>query len=1178
MAVEWALLGKAGLPLVGKVTAPLLESVTLSWRVSWRVKRQAARQDIKVSFFRLRAVLHRLDVLQALNRGDWDLLRAHEESFADLIRSEADDAETTTLLKILVESYIASLKPAEAIATQGQRIESAVEKASQATAHQIDARNSDEATFEHNLGSLNRFRADEARGIKSAWPNVTRAVAEMIASTTRSETLELWSDNRPGWMSDLPVAALCWLGNISSDYSAATNFYAEAIANGAVPRSYWIVKHAIVSGPIDKISLSKQLADATPHPLSSAILSATDHDAHGMLKHLRNWEPATEEDDCLRNLLSVKALRGLGNLEEAATMAIATADHYETGAAHLAAAHSLLAQGATRSRPNYLGDLQEGLRHALKAREVYRTWQGDSSDAVRTVALAYSLVGDNLSAWKSLQPPPVGAATEREASHENIRTESCLLSANLGMTSRARELLEYVKDPGTLAHVQALIAESENDAEEADKHWIEAFSHATDPGLGLSIATHMARSGLEIPIPDWEGHASDDLNDLRLIASVFRHVEGSLQLARSRQLESRHILSALIDFYSEQGNLAESATTAENGAKRWNDPDLWLTAARVHLKLKGNTEAARCAEKSLHAGGGVWRRRTEAYKVLIEVKSAAGDSLGALEYAAQLFTEQPTDLETQWALISCQEAAGDVEGAWDTYKNRANQPSPRSSQELRTWLRLNRQFGNPFDIDRALDLADQWSQDEEVRANVLLTVLLSDVSIQSKSTEQRYAAAFEQFRKDFPESQYFQPQDIDPDNLLKSFDQLMERLPDYSEEQEQISAGLAPLGLATLMRKRSYAELIISGGAGVIYGGDPSTLETEIKALEDVNTVVLDTTAMHSLVLLDNETSRVLLGTFSSAMTTVEQYRDALGATDSSIFNSELSVYKDPATGRAKISQTPPDELEMNRQRAKALLEIFKRTQRVSNPELRHFPGKVGLLPWLSASDLADRQSTIFWCDDRVLRAYAAQIGIRTVGTTAVLKKASRSGVIDPNLADVAEAVLIQNRFVGITFTPKVYELAAEMSTWKPRGAATAVLKHGPGDANELAKFVLNAIQHVLDSPADVRDWVSVFAQWLVSVIEDVSSATEALIYWLRLLSDEDWMTADLMVFATEGVRSAADGLEGVVDPLSPAMNLLYKDLAKRTDESLAAQYLTGLMSRMNSDDKGSVYRDILLS
>ncbi|MET4096950.1 hypothetical protein [Arthrobacter sp. UYCu712] len=1135
---------------------------------------------MKIRFFRLHGVLRQLDVLKAFQKGDWDQLKENEEAFAELIKNEPDDAKITALLKILIESYVANLKPSEATAAQGQRVEALVENTYQATYRHIDARNSDDATFEPNLQMLNRFRAEEARNIRSIWPNVSRAVAEIVVSPDRKQTVAAWAEQRPTWMQDLPIASMCWLGSLARDYGArttATGFYAEAISNGAVPRSYWKAKRAMAAGPVDKVSLQEQLAGDAPHPLSNALLSAVDGDAGGMREHLQNWETGPSEDDCLRKLLLVDALDALGDHDEAITVAKAAADLYGTGSAHLTAAQRLLARGTARSQPNYLGDLQEGLRHALSARETYRKWQGDSPEAALTTMRAYSLLGDYLSGWKAMQPPPEGTATEREASDETVRTESCMLSAELGMMSRARDLLASVKDPGTIAHVKALMAESEGDTEEANRNWTEAFRHAPDPGLGLSIATRLARKGLEIPVPAWENLASPEISDLRLISDVFRKIDGSLQLARSRQLESRHVLASLINFHAEQGNITEAAATAELGAKRWHDPELWLTAAGFHHELDHNTEASRCAENSLHAGGSIWRRRTEAYRVLIEAKSAAGDILEAAEYAAQLFTEQPDDPGTQWALIKAQYLGADVEGAWDTYKNRANEPQPRSNEEVLIWLRLNRQFGNPFDINRALDLAEQ-RDDEEVRANILLSIMLSDTPSRSESTQQRFTAAYEKFRENFPASEFMEPHEINPDDLLGSFDQLMERLPDYTEQLDQINAGLLPVGMASTMRNRSYAELIISGGAGVIYGGDPSSLETELGNLENIHTAVLDTTAMHSLVLLDNETSRILLGTFSSTRTTIEQYRDVLAATDSTTFSSELAVYKDPVTGRARLSQTPAEVLEINRARSKSLLEMFKTTQRVSNPKLLRAPEDHRLLPWLSAADLAERQGLIFWCDDRVLRSIAAASGVKTVGTVAVLEMAREGGLLDPDLVDVAEAVLVQNRYVGITFNPKVYRLAAEMSVWRPQGVAAAVMKHGPTDPDELANFVLNAIRQVLHAPDDVRDWVSAFAQWLVSVTGEPNRATEALIHWLRQLSDQDWMTPDLMVFASEGVRSAANKLEGVTDPLPQAMNLLYEDLVKRTDESLAAQFLTGLVSRMNSEDRGAVLRNILMS
>ena len=64
----------------------------------------------------------------------------------------------------------------------------------------------------------------------------------------------------------------------------------------------------------------------------------------------------------------------------------------------------------------------------------------------------------------------------------------------------------------------------------------------------------------------------------------------------------------------------------------------------------------------------------------------------------------------------------------------------------------------------------------------------------------------------------------------------------------------------------------------------------------------------------------------------------------------------------------------------------------------------------------------------------------------------------------------------------------------------------------------------------------------------------------------------------TERVRSAVGELEGVADPLPQAMDLLYGELEERTDERLAAQFITGLISRTSAEDNGVVIRNILMS
>jgi hypothetical protein len=119
------------------------------------------------------------------------------------------------------------------------------------------------------------------------------------------------------------------------------------------------------------------------------------------------------------------------------------------------------------------------------------------------------------------------------------------------------------------------------------------------------------------------------------------------------------------------------------------------------------------------------------------------------------------------------------------------------------------------------------------------------------------------------------------------------------------------------------------------------------------------------------------IGSFHVPEGTIEQNRDAMAAADPTTFRSELSVYKDRETGRARLRQTPAVELEIRKQRAKSLLELFKRTQRISNPNLLRAPEDNRLLPWLSALDLAERRDVVFWWDDRVMRSLGAHSGVK---------------------------------------------------------------------------------------------------------------------------------------------------------------------------------------------------------
>lgn len=1183
--MDWSIVLKVLGPLAGRAAAAVAPSLLRTWKVTFEAKRRAKKDHIHVKFFVLRKVINEAEVFGTFHNPSSDNMDALVPILRKCIRQENisdTDRPVAVLLAILADAYVHSLPPAQASRFEGERTRGHV--TTELAKLQDD--NADDRNFEANCSFLNPYRAEDARALLPQWPPLARAVALIVAAENRGQLLRDWAGARPSWLADAPAPVLCWLASAALDCGASTaaqKLLAEAIAAGASPRSYWQAR-LVLSAPLSLEEAEEKLNQARDHPLASGLLANLHGDQPQALVQIRTWEPTSREAQAIKKLILAQILTANGDLEDALQTSLTGYEELGSTGCALYAARLLLERGSLRKHPAFMGDLAKGLELASSVRASRRVWGGDGAEAAVVMITAYKMMGSPEDSLRTGTAAPEGTATTVETADPRVRAETARTAAELGMTERARELMACMEDSPSRDRVEAILVETESGAQLAIPLWTRLLGSISEPVDALNIGLHLAHNGQEIEWPQWmrEEHSAD-LGDIDLVSELFRSVPGALQKARARAATSRQVFHGLMSFHASKGSYAEAAEVAEAGGKRWNDPEAWLGAAEWHFKADDRDRAIQAAEQAVRVGGTGWLRERRARIILIESRSAQGQWDKALIEATRLFDIEPNNDSSKWAFITCQYMTADYEGAWESLR-RLGPLSPRTADDARMWIQLYSRFAASMDfLQEATNFAEQWAGDEQLRATIVVSLIQSQVKPESENQSAQYQELFKGFIDDFPDSSIFRAITSDDDDPVESMRALLlEHLDSREDALKPILKGELPVGMATHLSGKSYGEVSLVRGAGKVFAGDPTTLDAEVELIRrnfDKH-VVIDTTALSTLSLLDPQTGREWLGLFASGLLPLQAIHDLQTAAVSLSAKSTLSMSIDKASGALRFSEISDHEAARRAERAEAMLAMGKELDAVSHPEITQIPqlnAKGSHFHWLLALDLAKARSLAFWCDDRVLRGVAKSMGVKSFGTPALLETMRRDGLLTPSEVDLYEAELIHSYYTGIRFSPSVMELAAELDGWMPLGVATAASEAGPTTSpKDLITFVLRALRRCTARPEAIEAWVSVGAIWLDSVSADAESATDNLRLWFTNILQQEWVSSSSLPFVLAGLRSLTAQKADVGSVVPDVLGEYYGYLADRTDHATAAQYVRDLIQLAPASDRSAVLQRII--
>nr|WTA66452.1 hypothetical protein OHB51_28875 [Micromonospora sp. NBC_00855] len=1188
-------------PAVGRLAGNLALKRTLRYRVAWSVSRRVSEYGIKVGFFSILRWLKASASQEWLREYTTPSLNQAATSLAPLVKNAAQgevEEKAVTLLYIITYCLLAAHSPAEATALstewslkvargEAEKTRLDVSAARDVVLERIDAG----AKFESSLETFPSLLIDDAKRLRAQWPGIERIIIELSATTERAALLRQWSDLLPDWLSKAPSGVLCWLGTVAGDYGApqaAVFFYQEGLGRGAFPRNYWATLSAI-----RKLSISVEEAVAelkglgAESPLAAAYVAAHEEDWDSAERLIGQWEPQSPRDQAVKGVFGISIQ--LGRMDRNTAIAVAQDTWRTTGStrAALLAAQLLLVRAVRRGSSHRFADTEQALNLAIRVRDVRRKWFMDSAEAVLTAVRAAILSENAELAWRISQPSPDGEAWPSEVGGEDLMADAALAAAMTGRVERARALASLVQGEYVKAHIAATLIEQSapGDVEEAQAAWKRVWEVAETDEQKLQAAMGMAGAG--VAPPDLRD-LSDDVNaefveELQAIGAVVAAGSGDIASLRANVNKSRLLALQLSDRYVAQGNIQLAAETLRESAIRWGDPRLMSMAAERFREAGNPANAREAAQASLDLGGAGWGGVSRVRTMLLEIEASDGRWDKAADVARLMIAENRDDTDAHWALVQCLFNRGDLGGAWQALTINGAPFEPRGRVEALLWLNLNSRFSRDSRfVGEALRLMRKWPGDEQLLA-AFLGLLYTGVGRQapelSEEDLEALRAATQEFVEEFPESPHFRMVQIGPEsNPLKPFEEDLRRAYEAREDVfKRVQSAELPLGMASSATGRSMAEVAISRAAGFVFAADPGLSDSDRAGVQASlqQRVMIDVTALHSLVLLDMPLATTLLGTPLAVLTTDEIYKDALEARDSLAARSTVTMVWNAAQGQGGVSVTSDDDHATMLERARGVVQLIEGLSRMPWPELRHMRG-LSEMSWLNGVDAAVEHQWVYWSDDALMRKLAASVGISSFGTIALIDHLHANGVLSEAERVASLAKLVSNFYVDIDLSAPIMELAASSDGWQAKGAASYLSRVWAWrDPTVTLNFLMAALSRTATNAEQFTGWVANASIGLVKITDSVQDASNNLETLLARTIVQSWLGPAQLAAAIEGIRFGLRERAGVPDPLPKVLRSLYGQMVDRAGYAEASHLLMSLLSAADGDAQALAARTI---
>jgi tetratricopeptide (TPR) repeat protein len=930
--------------------------------------------------------------------------------------------------------------------------------------------------FPSNL--LTRAAPDEQMAI---W----KVVSAFTSETTDPGKLALeWAAAPPQAIGDLSAVGRLVVAELllaHRQQSAALDQFREAVRLGASPRAFWLVRMAQVAGSEDgpptitAESLLDEAAQVDPdYPLLRALRLLRSEDARGAEEILIGWEPSTPWEVDTRLTFLSSALYAQDRLDDAIAVLDEGIADTRNASLLLSFARVLSARSVAGGGDSRWQDAFQAIEVAVRARNLRRSWRGDSAEAV-VMAGEAAIIGDApKQVWTITRPPPEGEATEQEANDPRVLPVAAMGAALNGRVDQARELVAHAPEGFPRKRIEAELAShpavsGETPAADA---WVDAYQAATTDQEKLHALRGLAMEGAidRVNIGELRTRHPDAIAEIEANSEVMS-IAGPQADIRLRELEHLNPLASLrraeILRTSDPQHAANVLVDAND---RWNDPRLLLMAIDCYVDAGDWSQAAELASQAIANVGILWPGRATVLRRILDIQTMLANWPKVATASRHLLELDPNDIDARWSLAHALFRDGDPEEAWRSV-NRTNLSTDVSNPQRAMFLmELVRRHATADQVAQtALTMLRSFPNDHDVHATAIHTVAMRrDQTELPEDLGTQISEAQVSFFTLYPDSTVLTNHRIRDDGqpLADIAPDLRQRAATYQDALAAVQEKTLPIGILGQAFGKPYAAIFLYRPLGYHHAAfsQDADIATELEIARSAltDTCFIDASALYTLTLLPDH-DQVLLALAQRPTITDAALRDLLVAEDLLSLPTQGTFTFDPATNEVAAIRNNPDVTRRQQQQIQAMLTSARRLRRLVHPVLRH------LRPlrqeqehvWLLTLDAAKHTDSAIWADDIGLRQFAHSLGIKTFGTQSVLKLAQEQQLLDRAHIDRIHHDLVCEDVVDLPIDPAaMLEIAAEQD-WKPRSMATVLSRPASWVNVELAVTMFQAaLQH----------------------------------------------------------------------------------------------------------------------
>lgn len=835
----------------------------------------------------------------------------------------------------------------------------------------------------------------------------------------------------------------------------------KAVDLGVYDRSAWLTHAAQVAAdlasdaePAADVLLEQAQSIDPQYPLLRAVIATHAADWEDVEATLTGWLPVARWERDSRTTLLANALLQQERPDDAIREMWAIATDTANGGLVLQLAQLLNARSARGTGDSRWKDAFSAIELSIRARNLRRTWRGDSAAAVATAAESAVLADDPAQVWTITRMPPDGEATPTEAHDPRVLPLAALGAALTGHVRQANEMASSEPDGYVRRRIEAetaSLAGDDRDRSDARAAWMRVYEASTSDEEKLVSLRGLAMEGAtnDAALSDMRSRYPVAVDDIETSFEVMS-IEGPDTDARLRQWEHVTPLASIRRAQIlRQENPQAAADLLSDATERWNDPRLLLMALDCYVDAGEWEKADPLAQRVLAEAGTLWPGRMTVLRRMLVVENGLQDWSRLAKTCRALLEIDQNDEDARWGLAYAQFRIGEPQDAWLTL-NRPQQISVTKSTPQRAvlFLELARRFSEaaPLAII-ALQILDAYPDDQEVHAAVIVAVTMRvDRTDLPDQIGAEFTSAWASFQQRYPDSTTIETHTLrDDDHPLADVEpRLRSEAIAYHEAIELIKAEILPIGLLQRVVARPYSSIFVHRPLGYhpasSIGAQDLAIEGGIAQSAQTTPCFIDSSALYTLSLISEVAPTLLAMTYRPSITD-SALNDLVAAEDMVSAPISGTILFDVNAEQVVAIPIDPDTNQLQQTQIRAMLAVARSLRRVIHPSLVQLASLDQLREpvWMLNLDAAKSSDSVIWIDDLGLRRFAHSLGIGTFGTWSLLSLAASTGRVTNEQLRDAKQRLIREYVVDLPPDSAALLSVAAEDNWEPRGVATAL-------------------------------------------------------------------------------------------------------------------------------------------